>query len=104
MIIEINKGIDEVNEVLEQIGLEINQSPDVSQKSSQQTRLKSYYTELKRLENEYEKCKKNNNNLYLDDVLVDDYDVGMNEDQKRSLLDNSDRIEHTGNQIQEAYR
>lgn len=35
---------------------------------------------------------------------MDDFDLGMNEDQKRRLLDNSDRLERTGNQIQEAYR
>lgn len=73
------------------------------QKSSQQTRLKSYYAELKRLEEDYNNSKNSANYQYADEN-VDEFDDGMDENQKRRLLDNSERLERTGNQITEAYR
>jgi vesicle transport through interaction with t-SNAREs protein 1 len=39
-----------------------------------------------------------------DSSSIDDFDIGLPEDQKRRLLDNSDRLERTGNQLQEGYR
>lgn len=105
LIVEINRGIDEAQEILEQIGLEINQNADHSQRSSQQTRLKSYQAELRRLEEDYNKSKIKPNPLLIDDSSsIDDFDIGASEDQKRRLLDNSERLERTGNRIQEGYR
>lgn len=106
LIVEINRGLDECQEVLEQIGLEINENSDPQVRSSQQTRLKSYQAELKRLEEEYNKSKIKPNPLLnsLDDSSLDDFDMIMPEDQKRRLLDNSDRLERTGSHIQEGYR
>ena len=97
LIVEINRGLDESQELLEQIGLEINQNTDTQQKASQQTRLKSYQAELKRLEEEYNKGKNKSNSLLnsLDDSSLDDFDISEN--QKQRLLDNSERLERTGN-------
>lgn len=92
--------------MLEQIGLEINENTDHQIRSSQQMRLKSYQAELKRLEEEYNKSKIKPNPLLnsLDDSSLDDFDMMMPEDQKRRLLENSDRLERTGSNIQEGYR
>lgn len=67
-------------------------------------RLKSYYAELKRLEEEYNKSKIKPDSLAnsLDDSSLDEFDIG--EDQKRRLLDNSERLERTGNDLEGAYR
>lgn len=104
LIIEINRGLDESQELLEQIQIETNQNPDTAQRNSQQMRLKSYFAELKRLEEEYNKCKSKPSHLAinLDDSSLDDFEMG--DDQKRSLLDNSERLERTGNELEGAYR
>lgn len=105
LIIEINRGIDESQEILEQIGLEISQNYDAPEnvKTSQNTRLRSYKAELSRLEDEYNKTKSKTTVLNsLDDSSLEDFDI--TEDQKRSLLDNSERIERTGHNIEHAYR
>lgn len=105
LIVEINRGIDESQEILEQIGLEISQNYDAPEhvKSSQNTRLRSYKAELSRLEDEYNKTKSKTTVLNsLDDSSLEDFDI--TEDQKRSLLDNSDRIERTGHTLDHAYR
>lgn len=75
----------------------------MNQRSSQQMRLKCFQAELKRLEEEYNKSKVKPN-IGLDDSSMEDFDIEIAEDQKRRLLDNSDRLERTGNQIQNAYR
>lgn len=100
LIVEINRGIDEAQEVLEQLGLEINQNSDAAQKKSQQMRLKSFQAELTRLEIEYNRSK--NNSISFEDLSSDEFDI--NEDQKRKLLDNSERLERTGNELNNAYR
>lgn len=85
--------------------MEINQNADHSQRSSQQTRLNSYQAELRRLEEDYNKAKIKPNPLLIDDSSsIDDFDIGLGEDQKRRLLDNSERLERTGNQLQDGYR
>lgn len=89
---------------MEQIGLEINQNTDHSQRTSQQTRLNSYQAELRRLEEDYNKAKIKPNSLFDDSSSIDDFDIGIGEDQKRKLLDNSERLERTGNQLQDGYR
>lgn len=90
---------------MEQIGLEINQNADHSQRSSQQMRLKSYQAELRRLEEDYNKSKIKPNPLLVDDSSsIDDFDIGVSEDQKRRLLDNSEKLERTGNRLEDGYR
>lgn len=39
-----------------------------------------------------------------DSSSIDDFDIGIGEDQKRRLLDNSEKLERTGNHLQEGYR
>lgn len=68
-------------------------------------RLKSYQAELRRLEEDYNKSKIKPNPLLVDDSSsIDDFDIGVPEDQKRRLLDNSERLERTGNRLAEGYR
>lgn len=68
-------------------------------------RLKSYQAELRRLEEDYNKSKIKPNPLLVDDSSsIDDFDIGASEDQKRRLLDNSERLERTGNRLEEGYR
>lgn len=63
-------------------------------------RLKSFQAELTRLEIEYNRSK--NTSISFEDLSSDEFDI--NEDQKRKLLDNSERLERTGNELTNAYR
>lgn len=68
------------------------------------SKLNCYNAELKRLQNEFNMAKTNKNtvNAGFDD---DDYDdISVSEDQKRRLLDNSERLERSGNHLTNAYR
>lgn len=76
---------------------------DSSQKSSLLSRLNCYQAELKRLKQEFVNAKNDIQVLLYDSSDFDDTS-GLNEQQKQRLLDNSERIERTGNRLEEGYR
>lgn len=85
------------------MGLEIRDA-DASTKANLTSRLNCYHAELKRLKQEFQNAKSETHvNLY-----DSDYDEltsgGMSSEQQRRLLDNSERIERTGNHLTEGYR
>lgn len=88
---------------LEQISLEIRDAPP-DQRSSLTNRVNCYEVELKRLQQEFTKCKNSSqgaSNFESDD---DFDDIGFQDDSKRRLLDNSERLERTGKNLEEGYR
>ena len=66
------------------------------------TKLDCYRAELKRLTLEYIKARSIKQLSY--DSAEELNDVRMASDQKQRLLDNSERIERTGRQLEEGYR
>lgn len=76
---------------------------EASQKSSLSSRLNCYQAELKRLKQEFVNAK-NDAQVQLYDSSDFDDAAGLNEQQKQRLLDNSERIERTGNRLEEGYR
>lgn len=87
------------------MGLEIRESGP-TQKSVLQNRLYCYEAELKRLQHEFniaQKVKKSNPNGGYESI--DEFEeVGILEEQKRRLLDNSEKIERTSRQMEQGYR
>lgn len=87
--------------MLEQIGLEIRDIPQAN-RPGYTSRLNCYQAEWKRLQQEFTNAKKERSKGY---DSVDEFDeIGIQEDQKRRLLDNSERLERTGNQLRDSYR
>lgn len=72
-------------------------------KTSLTSRLNCYQAELKRLKQEFVNAKNEVQSQLYDSSDFDDLS-GMNEQQKQRLLDNSERIERTGNRLEEGYR
>uniref|UniRef100_A0A1A9WW88 t-SNARE coiled-coil homology domain-containing protein n=1 Tax=Glossina brevipalpis TaxID=37001 RepID=A0A1A9WW88_9MUSC len=110
---KIDGEILEAQELLELLGLEIRELSAI-QRSAATSKLNCAQVELKRLQNEYNKAKEDSLNsrkisqainIGIHDDYDDDYeDVSISHDQKQRLLDNSERIERTGNRLQEGYR
>ncbi|XP_058446690.1 vesicle transport through interaction with t-SNAREs homolog 1A [Malaya genurostris] len=105
LIADIDRQLEESQELLEQIGLEIRDIPQAS-RAGYTSRLNCYQAELRRLQQEFNNSKSirsKSANGY--DSSVDEFDeIGIQEDQKRRLLDNSERLERTGNHLKEGYR
>ncbi|KAH8302970.1 hypothetical protein KR044_012473 [Drosophila immigrans] len=108
---KIDASLSEAQELLEQMGLEVREL-NPAQRSSFNGKLQVAQAELKRLQAEYkqtkDKAKSQSQNAYttLDLSGSGDYyeDVSISNDQRQRLLDNSERIERTGNRLTEGYR
>jgi len=98
LIEEIESQLEEANTILEQIGLEIRDC-DAALRPGLTSKLNCYNAELKRLKQEFVKAKTSPSGFNQDE---DDFSFG--EDQRQRLLDNSERLERTGNHLSNAYR
>lgn len=86
------------------MGLEI-QAIDASVKASFTSRLNCYQAELKRLSQEFQNSKQETQIHMYDSSDFDELTTaGISSEQQRRLLDNSERIERTGNRLTEGYK
>lgn len=88
---------------LEQMGLEIRDA-EPGARPSLHSRLNCYQAELKRLQQEFSNAKNGKKSNGYDSVDDDFEEIGIREEQQRRLLDNSERIERTGRQLEDGYR
>lgn len=103
LISDVDRQLEESQELLEQIGLEIRDIPQNS-RAAYTSRLNCYQAEWKRLQQEFNNAKVARSKAGYDSS-VDDFDeIGIQEDQKRRLLDNTERMERTSNYLNDAYR
>ncbi|EDV96061.1 vesicle transport through interaction with t-SNAREs homolog 1A [Drosophila grimshawi] len=107
---KIDASLAEAQELLEQMGLEVREL-NATQRSSFNGKLQVAQAELKRLQTEYKQTKDKlraqvTGYTTLDLAGAGDYyeDVSISNDQRQRLLDNSERIERTGNRLTEGYR
>lgn len=85
---------------LEQFGLEIRDAPPAAI-SGLRNRHNCYQAELKRLQEDFERQRVNE----FQDTNADDFDeIGFRDQSKQRLLDNSERLERTGKQLNEGYK
>lgn len=66
-------------------------------------RVESHRAELKRLTQEFD-LSKNSKNDVIDLGIEESWDNGISEDQRKRLLDASERIDRTGRTLQNGYR
>lgn len=86
------------------MGLEI-QDVDSSTKANFTSRLNCYQAELKRLTQEFQNAKSETQLQMYDSSDFDELTTsGITSEQQRRLLDNSERIERTGNRLAEGYK
>ncbi|XP_017136988.1 vesicle transport through interaction with t-SNAREs homolog 1A [Drosophila miranda] len=107
---KIDGSLPEAQELLEQMGLEVREL-NPAQRTSFNSKLQVAQAELRRLQAEYKQTKdkqRSQPNAFttLDLGGAGDFyeDVSINNDQRQRLLDNSERIERTGNRLTEGYR
>lgn len=86
------------------MGLEI-QDVDSTTKSGFTSRLNCYQAELKRLTQEFQNAKSETQIQMYDSSDFDELTTsGISSGQQKRLLDNSERIERTGNRLTEGYK
>lgn len=90
---------------MEQIGLEIREA-DAAQRPTLTNRLHCYQAELKRLKEEFHRVSRQQDSSVVSLYDSSDFDGGRSahEEQHTRLLDNSERIERSGNRLADGYR
>ncbi|XP_026273376.1 vesicle transport through interaction with t-SNAREs homolog 1A isoform X2 [Frankliniella occidentalis] len=106
MIAELDRQLEEAHELLEQMELEVREV-EVSQRPRLRTRVDSYQAELRRLKQDFQSaCSTSYIEGFGDgteELFIND-DLSMKEEQRQRLLNNSERLERTGNQLLAGYR
>ncbi|XP_045476228.1 vesicle transport through interaction with t-SNAREs homolog 1A-like [Harmonia axyridis] len=105
LISNIEKHVEEAQELLEQMDLEVREI-EAPKKTRCRTKLDCYRAELKRLTLEYIKARSiKQGSLGYDSTDPDDnFDPRISNDQKQRLLDNTEKLERSGNKLEESYK
>ncbi|CAH1246275.1 vesicle transport through interaction with t-SNAREs homolog 1A-like isoform X2 [Branchiostoma lanceolatum] len=101
MVTNVEKQMEEAKELLEQMDLEVRDIPS-KERQKYATRLKSYKTELGKLEKDF-KAKLRGGAGSREELLGPD-DPSHSEDQRTRLLDNTERMERSGRKLEAGYR
>lgn len=97
------KQIDEAQELLEQMELEVRTMAH-SDKQKYSTRVKSFKTELGRLEKDLRRAKLSFRDEGTREELFRLEDPRNSEDQRTRLLDNTEKLERTSRKLEAGYR
>jgi len=104
LISDIEKHVEEAQELLEQMDLEVREIEN-SKRTRCRTKVDCYRAELKRLTLEYIKARSIKQVGYdSPDDFNTNNEVRISVDQKQRLLNNSEQIERTGKKLEDGYR
>ncbi|XP_012252899.1 vesicle transport through interaction with t-SNAREs homolog 1A [Athalia rosae] len=102
LIQDVDRQVEEAQELLEQMELEVRGMSGTA-RDRLRGRVESHRAELKRLTQEFQSAKRSKDDGN-EEGLDESWDTSITIDQRRRLLDNSDRVERTGRNIQNGYR
>ncbi|XP_050052114.1 vesicle transport through interaction with t-SNAREs homolog 1A isoform X1 [Dermacentor andersoni] len=104
MVTEVERHLEEANELLEQMELEVR-TLSVAARPKYQNRVKSYQAELSRLRKEFQRARI----AFCDELksreeLLSNDDNYVGDDQKQRLLDNTERMERSTKLLKGGYK
>lgn len=101
LVLNVDKQLEEVRELLEQMDLEVREIP-IQSRAMYNSRLKSYKQEVEKLEKDFKRSRI----AYSDEVrnkLLGD-DGASSESQRAHLLDNTERLERSSRRLEAGYQ
>uniref|UniRef100_A0A673MXB1 t-SNARE coiled-coil homology domain-containing protein n=1 Tax=Sinocyclocheilus rhinocerous TaxID=307959 RepID=A0A673MXB1_9TELE len=96
LVLNVDKQLEEVRELLEQMDLEVREIP-IQSRGMYNSRLKSYKQEMEKLEKDFVSIKNVRNELLGDDG-------SSSESQRAHLLDNTERLERSSRRLEAGYQ
>ncbi|XP_077507158.1 vesicle transport through interaction with t-SNAREs 1a isoform X1 [Amblyomma americanum] len=104
MVAEVERHLEEANELLEQMELEVR-TLSVGARPKYQNRVKSYQAELARLRKEFQRARVafSDELKYREELLSND-DNCATDDQRQWLLDNTERMERSTRLLKGGYK
>lgn len=102
-ISDVERCFDEARELVEQMELEVREVSG-EEKAKLGHRLKAYKNEMKRFQQDLKKARIAFSDQEGRNELLGGEDSQSSEDQRTRLLDNTERLERTGNHLEEGYK
>ncbi|XP_031438804.1 vesicle transport through interaction with t-SNAREs homolog 1A isoform X4 [Clupea harengus] len=101
LVVNVDKQLEEVRELLEQMDLEVREIPAQS-RAMYSTRLRSYKQEMDKLEKDFKRSRI----AYSDEVRTDllGEDGASSESQRAHLLDNTEMLERSSRRLAAGYQ
>lgn len=100
---DVERCFDEARELIEQMELEVREVSG-EEKSKLGHRLKAYNNEMQRFEQDLKKARVAFSDQEGRNELLGGEDSHSSEDQRARLLDNTERVERSGRQLEEGYK
>ncbi|XP_034425913.1 vesicle transport through interaction with t-SNAREs homolog 1A isoform X1 [Hippoglossus hippoglossus] len=108
LVLNVDKQLEEVRELLEQMDLEVREIP-VQSRAMFNSRLKSYKQEMEKLEKDFKRSRIAYSDEVRNDLLGDDAGSSENQliklrEERAHLLDNTEKIERSSRRLEAGYQ
>ncbi|XP_022524667.1 vesicle transport through interaction with t-SNAREs homolog 1A isoform X1 [Astyanax mexicanus] len=108
LVLNVDKQLEEVRELLEQMDLEVREIP-VQSRGMYNSRLKSYKQELEKLEKDFKRSRIAYSDEVRNELLGDDGSSSENQliklrEERAHLLDNTEMLERSSRRLEAGYQ
>ncbi|XP_012737809.2 vesicle transport through interaction with t-SNAREs homolog 1A isoform X3 [Fundulus heteroclitus] len=108
LVLNVDKQLEEVRELLEQMDLEVREIP-IQSRAMYTTRLKSYKQEMEKLEKDFKRSRiaysdEVRNELLGDDAISSESQLIKLREERAHLLDNTERLERSSRRLEAGYQ
>uniref|UniRef100_A0A146RUY0 Vesicle transport through interaction with t-SNAREs 1A n=1 Tax=Fundulus heteroclitus TaxID=8078 RepID=A0A146RUY0_FUNHE len=108
LVLNVDKQLEEVRELLEQMDLEVREIP-IQSRAMYTTRLKSYKQEMEKLEKDFKRSRiaysdEVRNELLGDDAISSEGQLIKLREERAHLLDNTERLERSSRRLEAGYQ
>ncbi|XP_029562421.1 vesicle transport through interaction with t-SNAREs homolog 1A isoform X4 [Salmo trutta] len=101
LVLNVDKQLEEVRELMEQMDLEVRELP-IQIRGMYQSRLKSYKGEMEKLEKDFKRSRIAYSDEVRNELLGED--AGSSESQRAHLLDNTEKLERSSRRLDAGYQ
>uniref|UniRef100_A0A3Q1JIZ4 t-SNARE coiled-coil homology domain-containing protein n=1 Tax=Anabas testudineus TaxID=64144 RepID=A0A3Q1JIZ4_ANATE len=108
LVLNVDKQLEEVRELLEQMDLEVREIP-VQSRAMYNSRLKSYKQEMEKLEKDFKRSRIAYSDEVRNELLGDDASSSENQliklrEERAHLLDNTEKLERSSRRLEAGYQ
>ncbi|XP_043957505.1 vesicle transport through interaction with t-SNAREs homolog 1A isoform X2 [Gambusia affinis] len=108
LVLNVDKQLEEVKELLEQMDLEVREIP-IQSRAMYNSRLKSYKQEVEKLEKDFKRSRiaysdEVRNELLGDDAISSESQLIKLREERAHLLDNTEKLERSSRRLEAGYQ
>ncbi|XP_075872333.1 vesicle transport through interaction with t-SNAREs homolog 1A isoform X1 [Nelusetta ayraudi] len=108
LVLNVDKQLEEVRELLEQMDLEVREIP-IQSRAMHNSRLKSYKQEVEKLEKDFKRSRIAYSDEVRNELLGDDGSSSENQliklrEERAHLLDNTEKLERSSRRLEAGYQ